>query len=313
MTYVVDRPPQTAAEFRLPIWLALLVYQSQSAVRRNLQQAAFNAKSVTFFGHEGPVSLRTDSMKGFLVQGPKGRFLVLRGSDGPFDWAQNLRYELSASGELLGGGAGHSGFLETLAVHSPPLLEEIAGYKGPGHQLPLWVVGHSLGGAQASLFGYFAAAKGIPVGAVVTFGQPRVANRKLAEQIDSVLGERLVRLVRPEDPITHLPPSRSAAEDAAAIFARLPGARSQEVLSELFRDMDYSHAGQEFELVTQNQIQQGNGLVDLRDQKFFAILRQNVLGDITPGLSIFEKFRLSLGSILSHRPEGMLCDLKDSL
>jgi triacylglycerol lipase len=47
--------------------------------------------------------------------------------------------------------------------------------------LPIWVTGHSLGGAMATLVAYRLAAEGFPVRAVYTFGSPRPGDRNFRD------------------------------------------------------------------------------------------------------------------------------------
>jgi pimeloyl-ACP methyl ester carboxylesterase len=67
--------------------------------------------------------------------------------------------------------------------------------------------GHSLGGALAFLGAYEFATKAKPrsVGAVVTFGAPKVGNARFKQQYDALLGNRTLRIEANGDAVPHLP------------------------------------------------------------------------------------------------------------
>jgi hypothetical protein len=67
--------------------------------------------------------------------------------------------------------------------------------------LPIWVTGHSLGGAMATLVAHRLAVEGFPVRAVYTYGSPRAGNRNFRDAY------RLpnYRFVNDNDLVPHLP------------------------------------------------------------------------------------------------------------
>ena len=79
----------------------------------------------------------------------------------------------------------HDGFLRAAEVLLPLLLSELL---PPGSDKakvkPLYITGHSLGGALASLVALFLSREGLRVAAVYTFGSPRVGNAAFREQYD---------------------------------------------------------------------------------------------------------------------------------
>jgi hypothetical protein len=77
---------------------------------------------------------------------------------------------------------------------------------------PVYVTGHSLGGAIASLMSYYMAASWAKANVTVpftpiiyTFGQPRTGNYRYAEEITS-LSAAIFRIVHYRDIVPHLPP-----------------------------------------------------------------------------------------------------------
>lgn len=71
---------------------------------------------------------------------------------------------------------------------------------------PIIVTGHSLGGAVAQLFGYYAAREGYAIDGVVTYGAPMIGNYQLADAYEAA-GLETHRFVIAEDPIPLAPHS----------------------------------------------------------------------------------------------------------
>ena len=104
----------------------------------------------------------------------------------------------------------HFGFLE--AFESAWETAGLGNYlreklKEPNHKL--WFTGHSLGAALATL----GAARVVlndtwgpdRVGGLYTVGQPRTGDRKFARHFDEKMGNRTIRLVKNNDPVTMIP------------------------------------------------------------------------------------------------------------
>lgn len=89
----------------------------------------------------------------------------------------------------------HSGFLGETKKLWKQITKDINNIEG---KLPLWVTGHSLGGAMATI-----TAMKYPVEAVTTFGEPRVG-RKIHKVI---LSDNHTRYVNGDDIVTMVPPT----------------------------------------------------------------------------------------------------------
>jgi Lipase (class 3) len=73
------------------------------------------------------------------------------------------------------------------------------------HPRPLYITGHSLGGALAMLFAYRWSNPTIPIAGIYTFGQPRVGDAKFRRRYDVLLGARTFRVVNEEDIVPRVP------------------------------------------------------------------------------------------------------------
>lgn len=89
----------------------------------------------------------------------------------------------------------HSGFLGETKKLWKQITKDIKNIEG---ELPLWVTGHSLGGAMATI-----TAMKHPVEAVTTFGEPRVG-RKIHK---AILSNNHTRYVNGDDIVTMVPPT----------------------------------------------------------------------------------------------------------
>ncbi len=125
--------------------------------------------------------------------------VVFRGTDEIKDWYTNLnvRWDSVEHGRL------HSGFWS--AYQS--LREEIVKELTSRELKQVWICGHSLGGAMALCCAYdLSSTNTVPLSGVVTFGQPKLADRSLAAHISSSLSGKYLAVVADEDPVADTVP-----------------------------------------------------------------------------------------------------------
>jgi triacylglycerol lipase len=103
-----------------------------------------------------------------------------------------------------GTGKVHGGFLRALCVVWDDILQIIA--EAQTKAQPIWITGHSLGGALATLAAArFSLEMDKPVRGIYTFGQPRVGDREFARIFDAELKQRVFRFVNNNDIVTRIP------------------------------------------------------------------------------------------------------------
>jgi hypothetical protein len=124
------------------------------------------------------------------VDGSPFTALVFRGTDQLRDWLANVQ---ALPRRWPRGGHVHRGFLRSLLRVWRPLRMHLA-----GRAAPLFVTGHSLGGALATLAGSALRAR-----AVYTFGSPRVGDAAFA----ATLQAPLFRVENRRDVVTRVPPA----------------------------------------------------------------------------------------------------------
>ena len=153
--------------------------------------------------------LRTDH---FMV-------LAFRGSQEPQDWLTNFTTQLRGFTIQKDGvtalssykGRVHTGFFLGWAIIEESVLAQISRWQkdfaSKGKRLPpLYVTGHSLGGALATIAAAGLVDNSIDVAGVYTFGQPRVGDRTFVNQLNSRTQGKIFRFVNNNDLVPHVPP-----------------------------------------------------------------------------------------------------------
>ena len=145
---------------------------------------------VAFRGTESPTSL--DGLKDILLTDALNLLVVPEG---------RLGLDLSAAGV---GARFHKGFVDAIASIWPPLS---AGIEAEVKRLdrPVWLTGHSLGGALALLAAWLLKRKFISVEEVSTFGAPMIGNRTACDAFNREFAGRIHRYVNGRDPVPKLP------------------------------------------------------------------------------------------------------------
>lgn len=180
---------------------------TEEGAKRVLSVSGVHAKSRDFL----PAGA-AESGDLLLVEFPEFLVLAFRGTEGMTlrggaDWLRNLEVgpmvpwwtEGQAGGAVMASGFGSA--LMGFRGYLPYLLNQL-GAKGK----PIWLTGHSQGGALASLAAPWLKAEGHTIAGIATFGAPRPGNRAMAAQIEaSVPPGRAIRVAAERDPVPFLP------------------------------------------------------------------------------------------------------------
>lgn len=159
---------------------------------------------------EGFVSVKgfsTKSAQAIIVEHQDYIVLAFRGTDEIGDWFDNIKFRM----KRISVGKFHRGFLNSVNDLWDALLEHYDQLINTQYvdqkvkSKPIFITGHSLGGAMAVV----AAAKLLEIGidfhSVYTFGQPRVAQHKAKDEINALAKERIFRFVNNSDIVSRLP------------------------------------------------------------------------------------------------------------
>jgi triacylglycerol lipase len=153
----------------------------------------------------------------FVVADAEKIILTFRGTDSLKDWLGNFDIDL-VGGPL--GGKVHEGFLRSLSLiwkdiqmtfdllQPRPIAtkaELVQGTLREGHAPSLWITGHSLGAALATLSAARLREKDQSVHGLYTFGSPRVGDRNFQEEFNGDFRSKAFRFVNRNDAVTRIP------------------------------------------------------------------------------------------------------------
>ena len=106
------------------------------------------------------------------------------------------------------GGKVHHGFYKAYRRIRSKLLAKIKMHNSKETNKPIFICGHSLGGAIASIAAYDLTSLNYTVQGVYTAGQPRVGNQAFAESYAALVKDRTYRFANVEDIIPSIPPKK---------------------------------------------------------------------------------------------------------
>lgn len=148
---------------------------------------------------------------GFFAAQDEFNLLSFRGTNSFREALSNTFFMPLPFQELGFTGAGHRGMMH----HFKQLLKEseaILKRNDPEQRKPLFVTGHSLGGAMALLHALYLVKNGWNVAAVYTSGQPHVGDAAFYEDVANWLPNRYFRMKQSDDPTPRVPPIASAGD-----------------------------------------------------------------------------------------------------
>lgn len=143
-----------------------------------------------FRGSESPTSI--DGLKDWFLTNANNLLVLPEGRAGT---------DFAAAGV---GARFHRGFLEALDSIWQPFLAAVE-QAYTEKERPIWVCGHSLGGALALLASWRLERAGFPVHQVYTFGAPMIGNAAAAAAFEKALAGRIFRVVDIKDVVPKLP------------------------------------------------------------------------------------------------------------
>jgi len=202
-SYLAYQDKQFVAEV-VGRWCAKLTGLAPRAVIRN---------DFRYFNNHGR------DTQAFMFRTEQFMVLAFRGSQEPKDWLTNFTTQLRNFTIYKDGaptvssyqGRVHKGFFLAWAIIEKSVLSQIKHWeKGLTDEQkalpPLYVTGHSLGGALATIAAAGLADNGINVAGVYTFGQPRIGDRTFVRQLNNLTRGKVFRFVNNNDIVPHVPP-----------------------------------------------------------------------------------------------------------
>lgn len=164
-----------------------------------------------------------------LVQWHRDHIIIaFRGSKDPQDYIQDGKFEMA---DLMQTAATfrrrresakvHQGFLQDFEALDEELLDAM---RLPPRGLPIFITGHSLGGALAILCALEFERQHMPVRGVITFGQPRVGNKTFCSvyALTDNLAAKTIRVVNANDIVPRVPPLLNGYRHTGQLALLLP-------------------------------------------------------------------------------------------
>jgi triacylglycerol lipase len=151
----------------------------------------------------------SDNIQAYAFNGPKEIVVAFRGTEPAVlrDWYTDFDSRLIAC-PLSGAGRVHDGFWCGAERVWSDLRTLLLAWSAPAK--PIWICGHSLGGAMALLTAVQLCCDAALHGAfcgLYTYGQPRVGDSSFASFVNRTLGTRYFRFVNNLDIVPHVPPA----------------------------------------------------------------------------------------------------------
>ncbi len=189
------------------------VIQQYRLHKVNQEKDSFVRHNFRYFNNKGR------DTQAYMFRTEQFVVLAFRGSKEPKDWLTNVTTQLRSFTVCRDGvttlssyqGRVHTGFFLAWAIIERSVLLQISKWRSQmnaeGKALPpLYITGHSLGGALATMAAASLSDNGVNVAGVYTFGQPRVGDRTFARQLDKHINGKAFRFVNNNDIVPHVPP-----------------------------------------------------------------------------------------------------------
>ena len=179
-----------------------LAYEKKEIISDGLEGLNFDVSNDSFFLSD------SDTHTQAFVVGDKTKIIVsFRGTEGKIaDWVTDIKVFKETWTSENPMGEVHNGFYKALDSIWSQIYKEIV--RLSTNEQAIWITGHSLGGALATLAAatFELQQPKVCLNGVYTFGQPRIANHKFAKQYNSKLKEITFRCVNNNDVVARVPP-----------------------------------------------------------------------------------------------------------
>ncbi len=181
-----------------------LAYEDEPVCSNATKEWGFDKfKFINSKDTENTEKLKNDT-QGFVAANNESILIAFRGTENLKDWKTNLKIK-SVKVDM---GEVHRGF-HSAAQQAWSDTIKLALEEFRTNQQPIWITGHSLGGALALMTAamlQFEQSSDLNPHAVYTFGQPRIGNREFAGKCNQAFGNRAYRFVHNNDIVPHVPP-----------------------------------------------------------------------------------------------------------
>ena len=141
-------------------------------------------------------SFQTPLAHALIVENSSSVILAFRGTKEPIDFLTDAEFKMTELDGLMV----HDGFLTAWKTIKQTILDW-----SKENKKPLYITGHSLGGAMANFAGWELSKASIPFVQCVTFGEPRSGDKRWANDCDLKFGTKKVRFINNVDIVPRVP------------------------------------------------------------------------------------------------------------
>lgn len=271
-------------------WASVLAYDGYAAIP-NIRALGFDAVR-TF---DNP---RT-GLQAYVAANADLVMVSFAGTGEPLDVLMDLRLAQrpdSASGTS---GRMHEGFLAALDPNWNAIRQTILGFQNRSQRI--YITGHSMGSALATLTAIRLSNEMIPVAGVYLFAPPRVGDGTFAAHYNERLGDKTFLVINDEDVIARLPPSPVASQE----FSSLAPKYLRSWLTKRINGQDYTHVGIKYRIGSNGKLMPEATVGEEDDKPYWNVLRERSNGQNIVNLAI-TNYKL----ILNHMPPSSFCTLE---
>ena len=211
--------PRNSLSMALACYLS---YQSEKTIAQQVAKWGFSL----FATLEASKGLKIDT-QAFVASNDQITLIAFRGSESIQDWASNFTVVTDAG--PFKNTRVHEGFQDALFPVIMDLTEEIIKH-GRNHQ-DIWITGHSLGGALATLLTAMYLERNRKVKCLYTFGSPRVGNESFRSHFNRSFYDHTYRVINGNDLVPHVPPEPLFSHVGQQIIFDINGKRHDRALN----------------------------------------------------------------------------------
>lgn len=180
-------------------FLSLLVYEKESDILKILK----NKDIIKDFKYEYFRFFEKDDTQAFVLADKQKMVFSFRGTEPKNidDWQTNFSVKLIESHF----GKVHKGFESAFLEIWEDIQSTIKEFRGESDKQSIWLTGHSLGGALATLAGMYLHIKDIKVNGLYSFGSPKIGNQNFVDKFDKIFKDKYFRFVNNNDGVVLVP------------------------------------------------------------------------------------------------------------
>lgn len=249
------------------------------------------------------VSIPKSGLQAYVASTDDFVVVAFRGTDGPLDVLFDLSFDQKHDDTFGVEGKVHEGFLAAINSGWPELRAEIMARTAANQGKPVYVTGHSLGAAMASLAAIRLKLDGFNISGVYLNSTPRTGDATFAKFYDAHLRDVTYRVVIDEDIIPRLPPPAEAASE----FGKLIPGPLGNWATKIFGDFQYTHVGWQLHIDKEGVMRGPFNFNDSQDKDYWARVFER-----SKGKPLWNMVMKNSRLVINHIPVANFCYLANA-